>query len=96
MSSQQAIWVSVPQAALGFLDGNVVADSQKVRCPPSSESLPGAGPMLGRAIRGSSESKKSGGELHFGFVVWEKRTNVLRKVGKKVKSACLEDCSAKK
>ncbi|KAF3406807.1 hypothetical protein DPV78_001147 [Talaromyces pinophilus] len=68
--------------SLGFLDGNVVANRPESLLSANLGTLARSRANVGESDCGSSESKKSGGELHFDFCCL-KRTNVLRKVGKK-------------
>lgn len=73
--------VVVTTGSLGLLDGHVVANRPERLLSANLGTLARRSRAnVGESDCGSSESKKSGGELHFDCCL--KRTNVLQKVGK--------------
>lgn len=74
--------VVVTTGSLGFLDGNVVANRPESLLSANLGTLARSRANVGESDCGSSESKKSGGELHFDFCWFENERMFFRKVGK--------------
>lgn len=74
--------VVVTTGSLGFLDANVVTNRPERFLPANLRTLARSRANVGEGDCGSSECKKSGGELHFDFGCLENERMFFRNVGK--------------